>query len=443
MKKSKKVKVKVTPSKNNTVVSKVFENGHFLELVYAPRLEKTAFAFWDGKSFEVRDQFVSTPEKTFVPVKPTNNLIRHSVIKFPSYVEQYESEKELIREIKSFIHKYVDLEPDFETIAAHYILLTWVYDRFRELPYLRLMGNYGTGKTRFLLIVGSLCYKPIFGSGASTTSPIFHSLDSFRGTLILDEADFRFSDAKAEITKILNNGNVKGFPVLRCEASQSGAYSPKAFHVFGPKIVATRGHYSDPALESRFIYERTKAGHIRKDIPVNLPDSYEQEAESLRNKLLMFRFKNWHRINPDKTAAMTIKSARIAQVYKPLFALATDPEAIEAIKRYAKKSERLLASLHSHSSEEKVLAIVTEILAKSKPVLSVANITQHYSARYGAEHIKPITPKWIGGVLRNKLHLNTIKRNGVYVLDDADLPKLTSLFERYNINSFSTVSDGS
>ena len=36
-----------------------------------------------------------------------------------------------------------------------------------------------------------------------------------RGTLIVDEGDFRFSDEKAELVKILNNGNGRGFPVLR------------------------------------------------------------------------------------------------------------------------------------------------------------------------------------------------------------------------------------
>jgi hypothetical protein len=36
---------------------------------------------------------------------------------------------------------------------------------------------------------------------ASTVSPIFHTLDAFRGTLIFDEADFRFSDERSEIVK--------------------------------------------------------------------------------------------------------------------------------------------------------------------------------------------------------------------------------------------------
>jgi hypothetical protein len=63
-------------------------------------------------------------------------------------------------------------------------------DAFNEVPYLRLRGEFGTGKTRFLQTVGSLCYRPIFTSGVSTVSPLFHLLDTFGGTLILDKADF-------------------------------------------------------------------------------------------------------------------------------------------------------------------------------------------------------------------------------------------------------------
>jgi CheY-like chemotaxis protein len=70
------------------------------------------------------------------------------------------------------------------------VLFSWIYDDFNELPYLRVIGDAGSGKTRFLLTVGSLCYKPIFASGASTVSPLFRALDIFRGTLLIDEGDF-------------------------------------------------------------------------------------------------------------------------------------------------------------------------------------------------------------------------------------------------------------
>src|SRR2546427_11820182 len=123
-----------------------------------------------------------------------------------------------------------------------------MYDRFNDLLSLRFLGDFSTGKTRLFLSGRSLCYKPFIASGASTVSPLFHTLDAFRGTLIFDEADFRFSDERAEIVKILNNGNMRGIPVLRTMMNRQREFNPQAFHVFGPKIVATRGRYDDKAL---------------------------------------------------------------------------------------------------------------------------------------------------------------------------------------------------
>jgi hypothetical protein len=87
------------------------------------------------------------------------------VVLLPSEPQEYGSDAALLSEIESFIHRYVDVSPLFEKIACYYVLLTWIYDRFNELPYLRLRGEPGSGKTRFMLTVGSLCYKPIFASG--------------------------------------------------------------------------------------------------------------------------------------------------------------------------------------------------------------------------------------------------------------------------------------
>src|SRR5207247_1145032 len=142
--------------------------------------------------------FPLTPIRQLVPYSPQNNLIKNDVVLLPSEPEDYGSETQLLADIQAFIHRYVDVTPLFEKIASYYVLLSWVYDRFNELPYLRLRGDPGSGKTRFLLTVGSLCYKPIFASGASTVSPLFRIIDAFRGTLIIDEGDFRLSDERAE-----------------------------------------------------------------------------------------------------------------------------------------------------------------------------------------------------------------------------------------------------
>jgi hypothetical protein len=118
------------------------------------------------------------------------------------------------------------------------------------------------------LTAGSLCYKPIFASGTSTVSLLFRILDAVRGTLIVDEGDFRFSDEKAEIVKILNNGDGRGFPVLRSESISGREFSPRAYTVFGPKLVATGGYFQDRALESRCLTEETGGRKPPDDIPL-------------------------------------------------------------------------------------------------------------------------------------------------------------------------------
>src|SRR5436305_1011834 len=271
-------------------VSAVLPDGALLEMVYDPERRETAFVVARNDAW-TREPFVTLePGRRLVPYGPQNNLLRNGVVLLPAEPEEYGSERELVRAVQAFLHRYVDVSPLFETIASYYVLLTWVYDSFNELPYLRLRGDPGTGKTRFLLTVGGLCYKPIFASGASTVSPLFRLLDAVRGTLIIDEGDFRLSDERAEMVKILNNGNARGFPVLRSEVTPQREFNPRAYAVFGPKLVATRGFFEDRALESRFLTEEMGQHRLREDIPINLSSAYQEEALQLRNKLLLFRF---------------------------------------------------------------------------------------------------------------------------------------------------------
>jgi hypothetical protein len=163
-------------------VSRALDDGTLVELLYDAQKRKTSLAVWGNDTWSVEPSFALDPRNILVPYSPENNLIKHQVILFPEKAEEYGTKQQLVNYIETFIHRYVDLSPVFEIIATYYILLSWVYDKFNELPYLRVRGDYGSGKTRFLLIVGSLCYKGAFASGASSVSPLFHILDSFRGT---------------------------------------------------------------------------------------------------------------------------------------------------------------------------------------------------------------------------------------------------------------------
>lgn len=422
--------------------SAVQSDGRLIELVYDRDKRQTAFAVWNGKSWTLQQSVSLDNGQELVPYSAHNNLIRNEVILLPTQPEDYDSESDLVADIQAFIHRYVDISPRFERIASQYVLFSWLYDGFNELPYLRLRGDYGSGKTRFLLTVGALCYKPFFASGASTVSPIFHILDSFRGTLILDEADFRFSDEKAELVKILNNGNMRGMPVLRTEVTGNREFNPRAFNVFGPKIVATRGHYQDRALESRFLTEETGARSLRPDIPISLDERYKSEALALRNKLLLYRFRNYGKKTTPHDVLDGAIEPRLKQIFAPLLSVVDDDSVRAELCAAAREMNADLIEDRGLDVEADVLAIIRDLLAKpdGRPV-SIMDITRALQQRYGSEYERNITAKWVGGIVRRRLQIRTQKSNGVYIIPHTQRPRLKRLFDKYGLNSDAAASD--
>jgi hypothetical protein len=413
--------------------------GTYLEMIHDPKEAKTGFALWDGKGVKYVDRFPIDGNRFLAPYSPNNNLIAHKVVLFPSKAQEYGTEEDLVGDIQGFIHRYVDVGPVFEKIAVYYVLLTWVYDSFNELPYLRLRGDFGTGKTRFLLIAGSLCYRPIFASGASTISPLFRILDAFRGTLIIDEGDFRMSDEKAEIIKILNNGNAKGFPVLRSEiAGNRKEFNPTAFNVFGPKIVGTRGFFEDRALESRFISEEMGRSKLREDIPINLPSIADDEALEIRNKLLMFRFRNLNSRHPDPALIDRTIEPRLNQIFVPLLSIISDGEVRADIQNIARDYGREMAIDREMGAEARILEIIRELAADAdKEHVSIKEIALIFIERHGQDYAKTITSRWIGTIIRRRLQLATYKNHGIYVISIQNAVKLDSLYQRYGVGDSS------
>ena len=425
---------KVEKESSHPTVSAVLSDDSLVEMLFRPEEHRTLFCV--ASDGEVRyETSILEKGQRLVPYSPNNNLLTNEVVLFPSEPAEYGSEEELVTEIQAFIHRYVDASPLFEQLASYYALFSWVHDDFNELPYLRLRGDTGSGKTRILLTVGALCYKPIFASGASTVSPLFRILDAVRGTLIIDEGDWRFSDEKAEIVKILNNGNARGFPVLRSEAIQGKEFSPRAYTVFGPKIVATRGFFQDRALESRCLTEELGGKQLRDDIPINLTGEYKREARELRNKLLMFRFRNFGKCQIDPTLVDRSIEPRLAQIFVPLLSIIEDSGARGALQQVAREYHRELVADRGMDMEAQVLEIIRDLRASTtENRLSIKEITSWFADRYREDFERKITAHWIGYVVRRKLGLKTEKQHGNYVIAASEGPKLTRLLEKYGVD---------
>jgi hypothetical protein len=423
-------------------VSAVLADGTIIETVFDREARRTAFAVWRDGTWRTEPLVTTDSGERLVPYSANNNLLKHGVVLLPSRPEEYGTEADLIRDIQQFVHRYVDLSPLYEQIASYYVLFTWVYDRFNELPYLRVRGDAGSGKSRFLLIIGSLCYKPIFASGASTVSPIFRLIDTFRGTLVVDESDWRQTDEKAEVVKILNNGNGKGFPVLRSEANGKGEFNPTAYTVFGPKLIATRGFFEDRALESRCLTEDMGQQSLRDDIPINLPEAASTEALTLRNKLLLFRFRTFDRCQADEALVDRTIEPRLNQIFVPLLSIVDNNSIRNGLKELARRYQQDLTTDRGMSSEAQVLDVINELLLLSDEArLSIKEITAQFIERFGDEYERKVTNKWIGGILRKRLGLKPQRVHGTFVIPLEDLPRLNRLRQKYGLATSSADVD--
>ena len=418
-----------------STVSARLESGELVELVYLPAADRTRLAVGRGNDVRIEDSIIGGGGARLFPVPASNNLIRHGAVLLPECAESFDTPTTLAAEVTAYLDRYLDLTPGFRTIVAWYVLLSWVYDAFNELPYLRFRGDFGTGKTRALTVIGSLCYKPFFASGASTVSPIFHILDRFRGTLILDEADFRFSDEKSEIVKILNNGNAKGFPVLRNSMNAKREFDPRAFDVYGPKLVAMRQSFDDEALESRYLTEEMGQRPMRKGIPINLPDAQADEARGLRNKLLSYRFRFRDAVAVDPSLVDPEQSARINQLLVPLLSIIDGEATRKEVREFASgigDELRFDRSLRPEALVLKVICELTETATRSS--VALAEVTSKVIEKHSKDFDRYVTPRYVGELIRKRLRIATYKSHGVYVIPLTEAKKIAFLADRYGLD---------
>lgn len=302
----------------------------------------------------------------FLHVPPRDPLAGNIVHFASSFSARPLNLRDLFQQIKSFINCYLELPPSFDDIAALYVLLSWVYEFAPSLPYLRVIGDWGSGKTRFLEVVGSICFRPIFASGALTPAPIFRILDLYRGTLVMDEADFKESSAWMDMVKILNNGYRPGFPILRAD-KEDGKWYPRGYHVFGPKIIATRFRFEDEALESRCLTVNMTA-LTRSDIRRVLPASFKDEVADLRSQLLTFRLHNLACLKDSDFPNDLLEPGlqpRLQEILVPLKVIAgTDQHLSHVLSNFIQHQQETIYSRRRETDEGRVLSALVQLHAE-------------------------------------------------------------------------------
>ncbi|MGE5435904.1 MAG: hypothetical protein ACM3O3_01640 [Syntrophothermus sp.] len=189
--------------------------------------------------------------------------------------------KNVMEEIEILLRKYISLNyEEYYSVLSAYSILTNVFDSFNSIPYLKLKGNKGTGKTTILTVLKNIVNNPFFVSNITTAS-LIRLTDKLATTILIDEAESleKRSLSNTTIFEILNSGYQKDGKATRVD-SNGGLIE---YNTYGPKIIAGINDLA-PATEDRCIIIETKQNNL-KNVPFIASKEQLKELEELKLNL--------------------------------------------------------------------------------------------------------------------------------------------------------------
>ncbi len=275
----------------------------------------------------------------------------------------------LLDEIWGLIRRHVVL-PDLAAEAiALWILHSYVFDRFQYTPRLLIHSpEKRCGKSLLARLVGALVRSPLSCDNI-TAAALFRSIEKFRPTLLIDEADtlLRGRNVQEDLRGVLNAGFQRGGCVLRCNGDDN---EPTRFEVFAPVALAMIGKPPD-TVEDRSIgiamRRKTKSENVERVRP----------GRDLRDDLLpvVQRCMRWVQdqgedLAESEPAVPEALDDRAADCWFPLLALA------DAVGEGWGERARAAALALSAGRDEAAASLNIDLLADLREIFDQTDATQ-------------------------------------------------------------------
>lgn len=325
-----------------------------------------AYLMYDRKTGEMQKAIGIQREGNEICLPIRGDEVTKGIIKLPTEVKPYGTQEELLKDIEIYLNKYLDVPEEHRKICAWTALKSWAYDKFTAVNYLRCLGDYGTGKSRYIKVNMAIHYKGTIATGATSSAALYRHMNRWHGSVGIDEADRQGSEETEEIMKIINQGIEKGFSVWRCDPNDK---TQNEYHdVFCPKVLSSRKPFDDKATESR-CFSVTMQTTRRKDILPNLNEEFEKEALDIRNKCLQWRFDHYDKIDPNSGNDYDFGNIepRLRQIsvgFIPLFI--HNKELLEEFKTYIQTRQKEFIENRSESWEGRIVRAIAELIVEKK-----------------------------------------------------------------------------
>lgn len=147
---------------------------------------------------------------------------------------------ELLDALVALLRRFIILPPHAAEVCALWVVHTYVFVCFEYSP--RLLVNSPDkrcGKSRLMRLLHALCAQSL-SCESITAAALFRSVEAYRPTLFLDEADTYLSGrhVNEDLRGVINSGHHRSGTVLRCIGDNA---EPTAFSCFAPVAIAMIG----------------------------------------------------------------------------------------------------------------------------------------------------------------------------------------------------------
>ncbi|MEM0058602.1 MAG: hypothetical protein QXG09_07035 [Candidatus Bathyarchaeia archaeon] len=309
--------------------------------------------------------------------------------------KDYTSEEALFNQVKKFFIEHLDVANELMyDVYAAFVLASWIPENFTVVPYLFFLGPLASGKTRALECFHRLCYRSIMATSMSAAS-LFRALEAWHPTILLDETEIYNRKEMVEVLAVLNSGYRRGQYAIRIEKVQNNVPQIAVFDTFGFKVLAGTQELAD-TLQSRCIITKMSKA-VR---PVRLFIN-EEEAQELRNQLLMYRFKNLNPNTPQTSCQENADchgNARVLELFISLFQVAPS----QTIKNSLKQAMKQIAQTRLNEEQTSIEARVLDAILKCEDKvengkLAIQTVTEAYNE--GLPEKEQVSTRLIGRII--------------------------------------------
>jgi putative DNA primase/helicase len=225
---------------------------------------------------------------------------------------------DLLDGIVGVFKRYLALPDGSAEAFALWTLHTYTIDAASVSPFLALNSpEKRCGKTSALTLLDALVKKPLTASNI-TPAALFRSVEEWRPTLLIDEAD-TFIRKSDDLRGILNSGHTRSAAyVIRVVGDD---HTPKRFSTWCAKAIALIGRLPS-TLEDRAIVIPMKRRAPDERVERLRQDRVRDDLESLRRKAARWANEHLERLrdlDPEMPAEL---HDRAQDNWRPLFAIA-------------------------------------------------------------------------------------------------------------------------